>query len=82
MDTKVHNPKVGIYPATPDYVHALEVRNPGRLLFVSGTMGLDEHGIAGKTLDEQLRLIWSNLRTTGPVNALQAGRAGPEAVRG
>jgi 2-iminobutanoate/2-iminopropanoate deaminase len=26
-------------------------------------MGLDEFGVAGTTLDEQLELIWSNLRT-------------------
>lgn len=62
MDTKIHNPSVGVYPATPDYVHAIEVRDPQRLLFVSGTMGLDAAGAAGADLDEQLRLIWSNLR--------------------
>jgi enamine deaminase RidA (YjgF/YER057c/UK114 family) len=26
-------------------------------------MGLDEVGAAGKTLDEQLELVWSNIRT-------------------
>lgn len=62
METRVHNPTRGVYPATPDYVHAIEVGNPQRLLFVSGTMGLDEAGIAGATLDDQLRLIWNNLR--------------------
>lgn len=58
-----HSPETGIYPATPDYLHALEVRNPSRFLYVSGTMGLDQSGIAGKTLADQLELIWSNLRT-------------------
>lgn len=62
MDTKIHNPSAGVYAATDDYVHAIEVRDPQRLLFVSGTMGLDAAGIAGATLDDQLRLIWSNLR--------------------
>ena len=47
MQTVVHNPTVGVYPATDDYVHALEVQGAGRLLFVSGTMGLDETGAAG-----------------------------------
>ena len=61
METLTHNPK-GIYPATPDYVHALEVRNPNRFLYVSGTMGLDADGAAGKTLAAQLDLIWSNVR--------------------
>jgi 2-iminobutanoate/2-iminopropanoate deaminase len=57
------NPVIGIYPATPDYVHAVEVSGFSRLLFLAGTMGLDERGVAGRTLDEQLELIWANLRT-------------------
>ncbi|HEY0662582.1 MAG TPA: RidA family protein [Lysobacter sp.] len=63
MEALTHNPTTGIYPATPDYVHALEIRGHQRLLFVSGTMGLDERGIAGKTLDDQLQLVWNNIRT-------------------
>lgn len=63
MELIRHNPDTGVYPATPDYVHAMEVRNPGRFLFVSGTMGLDPEGIAGAGLSEQVDLIWSNLRT-------------------
>ncbi|TWT10771.1 RidA family protein [Reyranella sp. CPCC 100927] len=63
MKTVIHNPTQGIYPATADYVHAIEVQAPARLLFVSGTMGLDAHGIAGTSLDAQLELIWSNIRT-------------------
>lgn len=56
------NPTEGVYPATPDYLHALEVQAPARFLFVSGTMGLDAKGMPGKALDEQLELIWSNIR--------------------
>ena len=62
MKLTTHNPTAGVYPATPDYVHALEVKGAARLLFVAGTMGLDAQGAAGKTLDEQLVLVWSNLR--------------------
>ncbi len=62
MHMEVRNPSAGVYPATPDYAHALEVIDPKRFLFVSGTMGLDERGAAPPSLDEQLRLIWSNLR--------------------
>ncbi|MGQ0841812.1 RidA family protein [Actinokineospora sp.] len=62
MHTVPHSPTAGVYPATRDYVHALEVRDAGRLVFVSGTMGLDPDGVPGATLDEQLVLIWSNLR--------------------
>lgn len=62
MKTIARNPTEGVYAATPDYVHALEVRNAGRMLFVSGTMGLDREGVAGKGLAEQLELVWSNIR--------------------
>jgi enamine deaminase RidA (YjgF/YER057c/UK114 family) len=62
METIVRNPADGVYPATDDYVHALEVRGAQRLLFVSGTMGLDAEGRPGATLEEQLALIWSNIR--------------------
>lgn len=63
MTAIVHNPTAGIYPATNDYVHALEVRGAQRLLFVAGTMGLDAEGNPGGTLEKQLDLIWSNIRT-------------------
>jgi enamine deaminase RidA (YjgF/YER057c/UK114 family) len=62
MQMIVRNPTQGIYPATSDYVHAMEVREPRRFLYVAGTMGLDERGVAGKTLSEQLDLIWRNIR--------------------
>ncbi|MGO7906573.1 RidA family protein [Rhizobium leguminosarum] len=62
METIAHNPANGIYAASPDYIHALEVRHPSRLLFVSGTMGLDRQGMAAADLEGQLEVIWSNLR--------------------
>ncbi|MEU7220512.1 RidA family protein [Nocardia iowensis] len=62
MELRQHNPTQGIYAATDDYVHAMEVRGAERLLFISGTMGLDPDGKPGATLTEQLDLIWSNLR--------------------
>ena len=63
MEIIPHNPTAGVYPATGDYVHAVEVRGAGRLLFVAGTMGLDAAGRPGGSLAEQLDLIWSNIRT-------------------
>ncbi|MGK9236267.1 RidA family protein [Inquilinus limosus] len=63
MQTVPHNPTSGIYPATPDYIHALEVRQPNRILYIAGTMGLDAQGVPGTTLEQQLELIWSNIRT-------------------
>ena len=62
MKMIVRNPTQGIYPATGDYVHAIEVQEPKRFLYVAGTMGLDQRGVAGKNLAEQLDLIWSNIR--------------------
>lgn len=56
------NPVEGVYPATPDYVHAMEVRDPARFLYVSGTMGLGEDGAPGVDLPDQLNLIWANIR--------------------
>ena len=61
MKTIIHD-LAGVYPAGPDYAHALELRAPARLLLVSGTMGLDSSGVAGASLDEQLALVWANIR--------------------
>ena len=58
-----HDPVIGVYASTSDYVHALEVRNAQRLLFVAGTMGLDADGVPGASLEAQLDLVWSNIRT-------------------
>ncbi|RFC00570.1 enamine deaminase RidA [Rhizobium leguminosarum bv. trifolii] len=63
MEMIEHNPTDGIYPTSPDYIHALEVRHPSRLLFVSGTMGLDSEGMAAADLHGQLELVWANLRS-------------------
>ncbi|MFI6502420.1 RidA family protein [Nonomuraea typhae] len=62
MEILTRNPRDGVYAATGDYVHAIEVRGAERMLFVSGTMGLDAAGNPGRTLEEQLGLIWSNIR--------------------
>jgi enamine deaminase RidA (YjgF/YER057c/UK114 family) len=62
VETVAHSPTEGVYAASSDYVHALEVRNAERLLFVAGTMGLDPSGVPGTSLAVQLELIWSNIR--------------------
>jgi 2-iminobutanoate/2-iminopropanoate deaminase len=62
MKTVTHNPTEGVYATTDDYVHAMEVRNPQRLLYVAGTMGLEANGEPGATLERQLELLWDNLR--------------------
>lgn len=62
METIVHDPADDIYSTSGDYVHAIEVRQPNRFLYVSGTMGLDKHGVPGNDIDSQLDLIWSNIK--------------------
>ena len=62
MKERIVNPVDGIYAATPDYVHAIELSAVTRFLFISGTMGLDNSGAAPGTLDEQLTLVWANIR--------------------
>ncbi|MEO1744895.1 MAG: RidA family protein [Pseudomonadota bacterium] len=57
-----HNPTEGIYPAD-DFVHAVEVRNASRTVYVSGTMGLKPDWTPGKDIHEQLELVWDNIRT-------------------
>ncbi len=56
------NPAHEIYPATANYVHAMQVTAPTRWLFISGTMGLANDSRAAATLDGQLALIWHNIR--------------------
>jgi enamine deaminase RidA (YjgF/YER057c/UK114 family) len=63
MQVITHSPVEGVYPATGDYAHAIELRAPERLVYVAGTMGLDPAGVPGATLEEQLDLVWSNVRT-------------------
>ena len=62
MELIPHNPTEGVYSTGGDWVHALEVRGPARMLFVSGTMGLRPDFTAPSTLDEQLECVWNNLR--------------------
>ena len=62
MELIPHNPPDDVYSTGGDWIHALEVRAPQRLLFVSGTMGLRPDFTAPDTLDEQLECVWNNLR--------------------
>ena len=62
MQTVIYDTVDGAYAPTADYAHAVELRSTQRLLFTAGTMGLDPTGGAGASLDEQLSLVWTNLR--------------------
>jgi enamine deaminase RidA (YjgF/YER057c/UK114 family) len=63
MEKQTHSPTEGVYAAGEDYAHAIELRGAERLVFVAGTMGLDEDGVPGDSLEAQLDLIWGNIRT-------------------
>jgi len=63
METVIHNPTEGVYATGGDWAHAIEVRGAERMLFVAGTMGLDAANVPGASLDEQLVLVWNNIRT-------------------
>lgn len=63
MNSMAINLSNGIYAATPDYVHAMMVDSAERVLFVSGTMGLEPSGHVPATLEEQLEWVWQNIRT-------------------
>ena len=58
---KAHNPAAMFAPVGP-YCHGLEVVQPTRFLFTSGTMGLDKEGRAPDGIEAQLELAWTNLR--------------------
>ena len=62
MELVEHNPTGDVYATGGDWVHAMEVRGAGRLLFVSGTMGLRPDFSAPPSLDEQLECVWNNIR--------------------
>jgi enamine deaminase RidA (YjgF/YER057c/UK114 family) len=62
MELIPHNPTEGVYSTGGDWVHAMEVRDAQRLLFVSGTMGLRPDFSVPPTLDEQLVYVWDNIR--------------------
>ncbi len=78
MEITVHNPgaEQGIYPAD-DYVHAVSVSGAARTLYISGTMGLRPDWSAGADIDEQLDLVWRNIRT----NLASAGMTVDNIVR-
>ena len=62
METITHNPTDGVYATGGDWAHAIEIRNPQRVVYLAGTMGLDADSRPGATLEEQLELVWHNIR--------------------
>jgi enamine deaminase RidA (YjgF/YER057c/UK114 family) len=61
MDLTCHDPP-GVFPPVGPYAHGVQAHGAGRLLFLSGTMDLDEGGVAPPTIEAQLDLLWRNIR--------------------
>jgi len=60
MQMKTHDPSTIFAPVGP-YTHGLEVVEARRLLFVTGTMGLDKNGKAPDGIEAQCALAWRNI---------------------
>lgn len=60
MQMKTHDPDVILAPVGP-YTHGLEVVEAHRLLFITGTMGLDKNGKAPDGIEAQCTLAWRNI---------------------
>lgn len=58
---RAHNPASMFTPVGP-YCHGVEVVQPTRFLFSSGTMGLDRDGRAPDGIEAQLETAWNNLK--------------------
>jgi 2-iminobutanoate/2-iminopropanoate deaminase len=61
MQTTQHNPSE-IFPPQGPYCHGVEVKDAKRLLFISGTVGLDREGKPPAEFEAQCRLLWSNIQ--------------------
>lgn len=60
MHMKSHDPSAIFAPVGP-YTHGLEVVEARRLLFITGTMGLDKNGKAPAGIEAQCALAWRNI---------------------
>lgn len=49
------------YPKSPHYSQGAEVRSPGRMLFISGQVGVDAQGKMGQGIAEQAKIAVANL---------------------
>ena len=60
MQMNTHDPDAIFAPVGP-YTHGLEVVEARRLLFITGTMGLDKNGKAPEGIEAQCALAWRNI---------------------
>jgi 2-iminobutanoate/2-iminopropanoate deaminase len=60
MQMTTHDPST-IFPPVGPYTHGLVVVEARRLLFITGTMGLDKNGKAPEGIEAQCALAWRNI---------------------
>ena len=60
MTNQVINPTNVLAPFG-DYSHAVSTRGPGRTLYISGQLGIDERGSLSTTFAGQATQFWRNL---------------------
>ena len=60
---KQHAP-ANVYRPIGPYAQAIEVLAPGRILFVSGTMGLLPDGSLAGDFEQQAHSVWANVMST------------------
>ena len=60
---KLHTPKDMFVPIAP-YGQAIEAVGPSRLLFISGTMGLEPDGRLAQGFEAQCDWVWKNIAAT------------------
>jgi 2-iminobutanoate/2-iminopropanoate deaminase len=60
---KLHAPRDMFTPIAP-YAQAIEAVGPSRLLFISGTMGLEPDGRLAQGFEAQCEWAWRNVETT------------------
>ena len=53
-----------IYPPIGPYAQAVEATSVRRLLFISGTMGLEPDGSLAQDFESQAHRVWSNIEAT------------------
>ena len=59
MTRSFNSPKAP--PPIGGYSQAIEIQNPGRILFISGQVPETATGIIPDTFSEQCQLVWANL---------------------
>ncbi|MDJ1157994.1 RidA family protein [Chelatococcus sp. SYSU_G07232] len=61
IEIKARNPS-GVFAPVGPYAHAVEATSAARMLFISGTLGIRRDGTIPETVEEQLDVLWDNIR--------------------